>query len=352
VPAASGPPRQLAGWVYLLVIPVLCGIAWFMYRSGRSGVEPLADAEPTTGSKLPVPPELRGAEEAGWHGELARRGEPEPQADVASCPPGMTLLPAVQAVSLGEDDPKVARECGCMPHMMLAREFSVDAFCIATHPFPGEGQPWPTRAPGGLLNYGKARKIGEKLAEYDRRLCSYAEVLYASAGSENRRFPWGDEYELLCEPNYQKPKAPIGGHAGCRTPEGVFDLGARATWVTLDPETRAALEAQFEAELEDGELVVSGMHGPDGEGFAAPNNYGVHAHVISIGSFDVGRYPGDLWLDAGLRVCADPHRPDPEVEERWRAVREAFAATEDYGVLWQLRQPPPELLEELSGDGY
>jgi hypothetical protein len=171
-------------------------------------------------------------------------------------------------------------------------------------------------------------------------LCTFAEVLYASSGDENRRFPWGDDYALRCEPDVVNPVDVIGAHPECVSPEGVFDLGVRGTWARLDPTSQAWFHEQFGVELPAGELVITGSHFPGKLPFFAPNNYGVHGHVHDGGIFDVGRFPGGDWMDDGLRVCADPEGVDPAVEAEWQAVQDAFAESEDYALLWAFGPPP------------
>ncbi|MAF11076.1 hypothetical protein CMK11_11560, partial [Candidatus Poribacteria bacterium] len=62
-------------------------------------------------------------------------------------------------------------------------------------------------------------------------------TLYAAAGPENHRYPWGDAWKPVCD-DYRAPKGLIGAFPGCRTPTGVRDLGVETSWATLDPQTR------------------------------------------------------------------------------------------------------------------
>ncbi len=251
----------------------------------------------------------------------------------------MTAVPEA-TVLLGEHDPTHIEECGCGDNQVLETEYALDAFCIETHPFPGEGLPLPTREGHGTLAYGDVLDVDRILTRYGRRLCTFAEVLYASAGDANRRFPWGDEYEDRCEPDHRHPTGLIGGYPACVTPEGVVDLGVRASWARLDPVSRRWFEDQFDVSVAPGELVVTGAHDPDELPFFAPNNYGVHAHVHAGGLFDVGRFPGIEWMDDGLRTCADFGTTlAPGVEDDWDAVRVAFGEHQTYDLLWAAGPP-------------
>jgi len=256
---------------------------------------------------------------------------PAPPAS-ADCPAGMVFVPPVEDVTLGETDPGQLDACGCVGGVIRAAAYSVPGFCIDRFPFPGEGRPWPTLPPGGSFTWSEAEEVRARLPELGRRYCSYAEVLLASAGGGNRRYPWGDRYEDRCEPDQRTPARPIGGWSDCASPEGIRDLGVRTAWVTLDTRTAKTLTAALDAPTSPGRLVLSGAHSATEEAFFARSNYGIHSHTGGYGVFADEPPTGWEWIDDGLRFCADPAPPDAPAEARYVAVVDGFEG--DLAALW------------------
>lgn len=122
--------------------------------------------------------------------------------------------------------------------VITAHEFDLDDFLIDRYPFPGvEGGEW--------LNDGATRAtlvaLEENLLEFGRRPCTISELLYAAAGPDNNRYPYGNDYDAsACDPDDENP-APMGTYAGCQSVFGVRDFQVRSTWGTLDDDVRAVL---------------------------------------------------------------------------------------------------------------
>ena len=243
----------------------------------------------------------------------------------------MVFVAGARDVLLGETER--GRTIGVGANIVKATTWRVEPFCIDRHPFPGEGLPWPVRVPEASLSYGEARDLAVALPAFGRRLCSSSEILLASAGPGNRRYPWGDEAEPHCEPDQRVPTRPIGAFPDCRTPEGVFDLGVRPSWAVLDSTTAGLLNADRTTIVSAGDLALTGGH-TRGEAFFATSNYGLHCHVNECGVFGAERFPGHEWIDDGVRICADPGRRGRGRDEPWDAARARFARMEDWaGVL-------------------
>ena len=243
----------------------------------------------------------------------------------------MVFVPGVRDAVLGESD--TARTTGVGANVVEATTWSIEPFCIDRHPFPGPARPWPTRVPEASLSYGEAQDVGELLPGFGRRLCRWSEVLLASTGAHNRRYPWGDEFEARCEPDQVTPTRPIGGFPDCRTPEGLFDFGVRPSWATLDPTTARLLSDRGGASVLPGDLALTGAHGRN-EAFFATSNFGIHCHVNRCGVFGAESFPGDEWIDDGLRLCADPGADREVRDSAWAAAAGRYSETEDWAAIW------------------
>lgn len=255
------------------------------------------------------------------------------------CPAGMAYVAPVEGVVLGETDPAEIAACGCVGGVVAAAPYTVGGFCIDRHPFPGAGKPWPTAVPGGSVTHAEAEELRPRLLAFGRRYCSYAEVLLASAGPTNRRYPWGDAHEPRCEPDQRTPIEPIGGRPRCVTPDGIYDLGVRTAWVTLDRRTATTLTAALDQPVTAGRLVLSGAHGPSEEAFFARTNFGIHGHTGPYGVFADESPPGWEWIDDGLRFCAEPGPPGAASERRWADLVDAFGG--DNAAFWAVPSRSP-----------
>lgn len=327
-----------------IVAALIVGVGLYAAACGGP-VAPVREEVPTE-QPPPAPAEQPSADappfvSADWRAsqytpDPARVVSPDlgPSDGDPGCPMGMKHVAAPGEVVLGEDDPQRVFDCACDPNTVLEATWTLERdYCIATWPFPGKGYRVPTRDPEGHLAYGEVKRIAAILPRYGRRLCSFKEVLFAAAGRENRRFPWGDEWRDVCD-SYKEPVGTIGAWPECVTPEGVFELGVRSTWATLDAQAERHLEAGYDVGLDPGDLAVTGLSSEQRAGLAALTNYGIHCHVNACGTYDRGVEGGLDWSDDALRVCADPGPADPAKDAAWAALRARFAEVEDYAVFW------------------
>ncbi len=211
--------------------------------------------------------------------------------EAPTCPPGMIGLIG-GAARLGETDPAQLARYG--PNTVVPEsDYSLSPFCVDRWPVPGpEGAPWPT---DGLDKPGVRDGVEPMLWAHGRRLCTVAELMYAAAGPEGWRFPWGDTHRAdLCDDKDEAPD-PMGTFAGCVSPRGLREIQVRSTWARLDPTTLAALTtsgASLQPGFDDSYAVWGGL--VRGDTYYAPTNFGVHFHQAHIAGFN----------DDGLRTCA------------------------------------------------
>ena len=190
---------------------------------------------------------------------------------------------------LGEAAPEPQHEGLVVP----LRQVTLEPYCIATHPFPGEGARWPTD--GMSLSQLVA---WEALVEArGRRACTVEELIRAAAGPHNQPRAAA---RAACESDDDEPK-PIGSHPDCRTPEGLVDFGVRSSWAHLGP-----LQPDFPRY----DTWVSWGPTWREDTFYPPTNFAVHSHDPAESSY----------IDDGWRSCADP-RAD---EGRWPEFAQSF----------------------------
>jgi len=173
-------------------------------------------------------------------------------------------------------------------YAVMQQEMSWEAFEIERHPFPGAGYDWPTDG----LNLPKLEQLLAVMAPLGRRACSPTELLVASAGPENQRFPYHPRrYDASrCEADDQHPSGPIGSHPGCASPLDVRDFAVRASWAKRSP---TPIEVAL-PKAPDAYLIVGMVSRRDT--FYCPSNFGVHTHQP-----DEPEY-----LDDSVRFCATP----------------------------------------------
>jgi hypothetical protein len=173
---------------------------------------------------------------------------------------------------------------------------TLPSFWMDRFPFPGvEGASWFDDG----LNQAGVVAMASLLAPFGRRPCTVSELLYAAAGPDNHRHPYGDgSFDPdACEPDDQSPQD-LGSHPDCESALGLMDFQVRSTWATLDAPMAGHMEA-------------SGSHAIWGgtsraDTFYAPNNFGFHQH----GSEE------EPYLDDGFRLCADA-QPSEAVEQAY-----------------------------------
>jgi len=204
-----------------------------------------------------------------------------PTADMVSIPAG--------TASLGEwKEERLFHAKGHPCYAVMKQEMSWEAFEIERHPFPGEGYDWPADG----LNLPKLEQLLAVMADYGRRACTPTELLVASAGTGNHRYPYHPRrYDpSLCEADDQHPSGPIGSHPGCASPLDVRDFAVRASWAK-----RSAAPIAVELPNLKTDYLIVGMVSRR-DTFYCPSNFGAHTHQP-----DEPEY-----LDDSVRFCATP----------------------------------------------
>lgn len=236
---------------------------------------------------------------------------------VRTCPSGMILIDG-GTFTLGEWDQSVLDQF--YSHQVVAeRELEVSAFCVAEYPFPNLiGEYWPFDG----LSLESIVEFEQRIELYNRRLCTVSELLLASAGSENWRYPYHAENHVqgMCEPDDMNMEIRLGTFDTCVSPYGVHDFAVRSCWARLENES-IAVDAEAGWYEERGPYVP--FPGTDyaiwggtsrGDTFYAPSNFGMHFHGIE-----------DPYLDDGVRVCATPQVEWPdETEQAWITALNEF----------------------------
>ena len=266
---------------------------------------------------LDARPEVRSHIEAGYalephdlgalpqtSGQPGEPGEP-------GCPVGMTLVQGGRH-RLGEREPeKFAR---WLPdYVLLEGDVVLDSFCMDEFPFPGQsGRPWPRDG----LDLATVALLDQQLEGHGRRLCSLFEVVLASSGPGNQRYPYpGDSpRQGVCDPDDATP-GPLGSFPDCRSPLGFADFLVRGTWARVDEVARtrlAALGAHHGAGGQSAYLVAGGMGRQDT--IQAPTNFGFHFHVDGEPRFE----------DDGVRICATPGPVDAQRDGAYQQWLQRF----------------------------
>ena len=189
-----------------------------------------------------------------------------------------------------------------------AQDFELTDFWIDRYPFPGVvDAEWFTDG----ATHDTITALHAGLSDFGRRPCTIAELLYAAAGPNNNRYPYGNEYDAsACEPDDENPQ-PIGTFSRCKSVHGVQDFQVRATWGILDEQTLNALNSGGDQQPISADLDYAIWGGTSRtDTIQAPTNFGFHQH-----GDDPTRY-----LDDGFRVCADqqPTTNQNLAYNRWR----------------------------------
>lgn len=212
---------------------------------------------------------------------------------------------------LGETDPSIiavyAAE-GEHQTIIPATNFAVGDFYIDGYPFPGvAGADWFTD--GTRHNTIEALEL--TLAQYGRRVCAISELMYAAAGPDNLRYPYGNQWiDRVCDPDDANPQ-PIGTYTDCKSPLGIHDFQVRSTWGRMGDQLIAVMSETTQQGGFPGDLTYAVWGGTSRDDtFHAPSNFGFHTH---------DRMAEDLYLDDGFRVCADakPTNNQNIAYQRW-----------------------------------
>ena len=193
--------------------------------------------------------------------------------------------------------------------IMPAATYAIDDYFIDRYPFPGvAGVDWFTDGP----RHNTIEALDATLADFGRRVCDVSELLYAAAGPDNHRYPFGDGFtwEALCDPDDLNP-SPIGSFPDCVSDLGIRDFHVRSTWGRLDSTTVALMQTTPQTAGFPGDLTYAVWGGTSRDDtFYAPSNFGFHTHE---------RLAEDLYIDDGFRVCADdePTNNEEIAYQRW-----------------------------------
>jgi len=203
-------------------------------------------------------------------------------------------------------------------------EFALSAYWIDRYPFPGiPDEPWFFDG----LDHPTVEALDVWLADYGRRACTVAELLYAAAGPDNHRYPYGDGTfdASACDPDDTAPAA-IGTYTDCNSALGVRDFQVRSTWGRLDARTEAVMADTAQASNFPGESVYASWGGTSrSDTFYAPSNFGFHIHDVA----------DDPYLDDGFRVCAGPNPPTDEENAAYAYWLEDAIAAGSYDGLFE-----------------
>jgi hypothetical protein len=171
---------------------------------------------------------------------------------------------------------------------------TINDFYIDGYPFPGiPGAEWFTDG----TRHNTIEALDQTLEQYGRRACTISELMYAAAGPDNNRYPYGNEWiDRVCDPDDANPE-PIGTYTGCVSDLGIHDFQVRSSWGRMGERLIAIMSDTTQQQGFPGDLTYAVWGGTSREDtFHAPSNFGFHTH---------DKLAEDLYLDDGFRVCAD-----------------------------------------------
>ena len=193
--------------------------------------------------------------------------------------------------------------------IMPASNYEIADYYIDRYPFPGiAGADWFTDG----TRHNTIEALDATLADFGRRVCDISELMYAAAGPNNHRYPYGDGFTWgdACDPDDMNP-SPIGSFPDCVSALGIRDFQVRSTWGRLDDTTVAVMQETTQHGNFPNDLIYAVWGGTSRDDtFYAPSNFGFHTHE---------RLAEDLYLDDGFRVCADeePTNNEEIAYSRW-----------------------------------
>jgi serine/threonine-protein kinase len=223
----------------------------------------------------------------------------------AAPPPGMVLVKG-GTFKMGTDDPGI--KAGAPVHEMTVGDFYLDKFEVTSEDYQRfvketQREP-PTDWPDGKLDPHKAKLPVVNVSWFDakayadwagKRLPAEQEWEYAARGSEDRLYPWGDEWSKDCsnssEDHFGQPVA-VGSYKRGVSWCGVYDLaGNVAEWVYDDfkPYPGSQTEPQ------------PGFKVFRGGSFMSPKNY-------LVATYRWWDDAGQKWPYLGFRCAEDVHK--------------------------------------------
>jgi len=240
-----------------------------------------------------------------------------------TCPEGMVLIDG-GTFTLGEWDESTLSQF-YTHQVVMERDLQVSTFCVAKYPFPNRiGEYWPHDG----LSLASIVDFEERVSLYDRRLCTVSELLLASAGPDNWRYPYDaeDHVQGMCEPDDMNMEIRLGTFDTCVSPYGVHDFAVRSSWARMENES-------IVEDAESGWYEERGPYVPfpgidyavwggtsRGDTFYAPTNFGIHFHGVEA-----------PYLDDGVRVCATPKKEwSAQVESEWVEEIDLFLQTNTF----------------------
>ncbi len=243
---------------------------------------------------------------------------------------GGSELVGIGAVTteLGEEDLLIISRYGgdgsenqtIIPHSSL----SLDPFWIDRYPFPGlEGQDWFVDG----LSHEMVSQLDDWLGDYGRRACTVSELLYAAAGRDNQRYPYGDgSFDInACDPDDSNPE-PLGTYTTCESPLGIRDFQVRSTWAQLDAQMLDVMMATPQQPGFPGDYTHAVWGGTSRtDTFYSPNNFGFHVHDVL----------DEAYVDDGFRVCAGPDAPTDEQNTAYAYWLEDVIMAGSYEALFE-----------------
>jgi len=204
-----------------------------------------------------------------------------------------------------------------------AANHTLSDFYIDRYPFPGiAGEQWFTDG----TRHNTIEALDATLTDFGRRVCDISELMYAAAGPNNHRYPYGDGSTPgnACDSDDENP-SPIGSFPNCESALGIRDFQVRSTWGKLDAATISVMQDTPQTEGFPGDLIYAVWGGTSRDDtFYAPTNFGFHTH---------DRLAEDLYLDDGFRVCADDEPTNNEELAYARWLDRAIEAG-SYGALF------------------
>jgi len=241
-----GAPLGL--WIALVVLGLACVIgvvgASLLAATGGLGGIAKGKATSTPGSVVST---ATSAPSATVSKIATESSTLEPTATAIPIPPGMALVPAgtfnMGAAGGAADERPV--------HSVTLDAFFIDVSEVTNARYQKCVEAGGCTAPASSRSYTRAAYYGSaEFADFPviqvdwnqaaafcawdegKRLPTEAEWEYAARGSDGRRFPWGNKFDLSLLPAQESDTVAVGRYPGGVSPFGVYDLAGNVVeWV-------------------------------------------------------------------------------------------------------------------------